>query len=277
MILNFNPDYQGEDGNGNPWLDRRVAYAYHVATDRNFLIDAAFLGDGKPSALIDLPWFSSWAPPQEELLSWPGYRADRDADIQLARELLGAAGYDPGSTFHLVIPDFMEFLIPGITEITKGMYEQATEMVWDIQPITVAELRDTLLGGTFVGSAPMVIGGIPNLDPTSRWSLFYVEGSPVNTGTYKYQPMEDLIAEMRITLSREKRMELAARGVRILLGQDEEHGLEGFAYTLVVGNSVKRNVLQPWWHVPDEFFTFTGNWHQLERSWIDVSHPGYQA
>ena len=48
---NFNPDWPGEDGLGNPWIDRRMWAAFHVATDRYLMIDTVYLGSAKPSAL----------------------------------------------------------------------------------------------------------------------------------------------------------------------------------------------------------------------------------
>ncbi len=92
---NFNPDWPGEDGEGNPWTDRRLAYAFHVATDRYLLIDAVYLGSAKISAIAQAPWFNqAWTVPPEELATWPGYRPDRDADLQMANELMDAAGVD---------------------------------------------------------------------------------------------------------------------------------------------------------------------------------------
>ena len=52
---NFNPDWPGEDGLGNPWVDRRMWAAFHVATDRYLMIDAVALGSAKPSALPRRP------------------------------------------------------------------------------------------------------------------------------------------------------------------------------------------------------------------------------
>ena len=58
-IFNYNPDWPGEDGLGNPYLDRRFCYALHLAVDRYLMIDAVYLGSGKPSGQEHTPWFNN--------------------------------------------------------------------------------------------------------------------------------------------------------------------------------------------------------------------------
>ena len=63
-LVNYNPDWPGEDGLGNPWVDRRFAQALHVAVDPYLMIDTVYLGSGKPTGLHDTPWYSTyWALP----------------------------------------------------------------------------------------------------------------------------------------------------------------------------------------------------------------------
>ena len=139
-IFNYNPDWPGEDGLGNPYLDRRFCYALHLAVDRYLMIDAVYLGSGKPSGQEHTPWFNKyWAIPEEELLSTPGYRPDRDADIADARAALDASGYDKDRKMILYAPDIWEQTYQGILETEKNMYEEALgiEIEFNIQPYTV--------------------------------------------------------------------------------------------------------------------------------------------
>ena len=75
--FNFNRDWPGWDGLGNPYLDRRFCQALHVAVDRYLMIDTVYLGSAKPTGQEDTPWYNSyWAIPEEELLTVPGFRPD---------------------------------------------------------------------------------------------------------------------------------------------------------------------------------------------------------
>jgi len=153
--FNFNAEWPGEDGNGNPWVDRRVTMAFHMAVDRFLQGDTVYLGDYKQSALPATPWFNTaWAIPDEELLTFPGYRPDREQEITELRLLLDAAGIEPGKDFFLISPDVWEQSYPGIVELTKAMYESATEMTMniDLQPYTVILQR--LEEGTEPGDIP---------------------------------------------------------------------------------------------------------------------------
>jgi len=126
---NFNADYPGEDGLGNPWIDRRFTQAMHVAVDRYLMIDTVYLGSGKPSGMGETPWYNSyWAIPEEELLQTPGFRPDREADIAEARALFDASGYDRSRGLTLIAPDIWEGTYPGILETEVGMYREALDL-----------------------------------------------------------------------------------------------------------------------------------------------------
>ena len=154
-IFNYNPDWPGEDGLGNPYLDRRFCYALHLAVDRYLMIDAVYLGSGKPSGQEHTPWYNTyWAIPEEELLSTPGYRPDRDLDIADARQYLDASGYDKDRPLLLYAPDIWEQTYQGILETEKSMYEEALgiEVSFNIQPYTV--LLQRWVSKTYPGGGP---------------------------------------------------------------------------------------------------------------------------
>ena len=51
MRFNYNTEWDE-----NPWLDRRVPYAFHLGMDRDSTIDFVYLGYGKPSAIQHINW-----------------------------------------------------------------------------------------------------------------------------------------------------------------------------------------------------------------------------
>jgi ABC-type transport system substrate-binding protein len=77
--------------NKAPWNDLRLTRAIDLATNRRQLIQQLHNGLGKVSGPVS--WMQeAWAIPQEDLETMPGYRVDKDADIEEARALWSAAG-----------------------------------------------------------------------------------------------------------------------------------------------------------------------------------------
>ena len=275
----FNDEWEGEDGLGSPWKDRRLAYAFHVATDRYQLIDAVYLGSAKVSAIAQAPWFNqAWTVPQDELATFPGYRADRDVDIKLARDLMSAAGVEPGSrTFYWITPDVWEQTYPGITETVRAMYEQAlgVELSMDIQPYTVILQR--LLDGTHPGQTPAWTNPPQDLDPTGEWNLTHVAGASSNFSQYNYPPAEEMILGMKGELDADKRKTTATELLKIFLGVHPDHGVDGMTGQPAVMNSIAPQVEWPYVNNSEDVYQFAHASHRYDDSWLDTEHPDFPA
>ncbi len=274
----YEPGWEGSDGQGNPYLDRRFAYAMQVAVDRDLLIDAVYLGAAKPSATHFCPWFSQyWTIPPEELRTVPGFRLDRDADIALCRELIDASGFDKDRTVTIYIPDLWEQTYPGITETTRNMYAEATgiNVELDIQPYTV--MQDRYDNKTFPGRAPTWTNPPADLDPTAQFTLSLKVGGASNLTQYNYQPVEDIVDVMSVTLDTEQRRDMALEVQRIGLGVDEEHGLEGIFGWFGVMNGIAPTIWWPYVNRPDDTWQFAHDSHNFDTVWMDSSHPDFPA
>ena len=274
----YEPGWEGSDGLGNPYLDRRFAYAMHVAVDRDLLIDAVYLGAAKPSATHFCPWFSTyWTIPAEELRTVPGFRIDRDADIQLCRELIAASGFDTSRTVTIYIPDLWEQTYPGISETTRNMYREATgvNIELDIQPYTV--MQDRYDNKTFPGRAPTWTNPPADLDPTAQFTLSLKVGGASNLTQYNYQPVEDIVDEMTTTLDNEQRRDMALKVQRIGLGVDDDHGLEGIFGWFGVMNGVAPQIWWPYVNRDDNTWQFAHDSHNHDDSWLDTNHPDFPA
>ena len=277
-LVNYNADWPGEDGLGNPWVDRRFAQALHVAVDPYLMIDTVYLGSGKPTGLHDTPWYSSyWAIPEEELLQTPGYRPDRDADIAEARALLEASGYDKSRGLKMIAPDIWEGTYPGVLETEVAMYREALdlEVEFDVQPYTVILQR--FVDGTYPGSGPQWGNPPAELDPTAPYNDFFTPEGSVNTLYYEYEPMADLARTMRRTLDREARLEMSHTAQRILLGTHPDHGLDGITTIPGVMNGISPVLWWPFVHHSDDAQQFAHASHRYDETWIDVNHPDYPA
>lgn len=274
----YQPGWEGSDGLGNPYLDRRFAYAMHVAVDRDLLIDAVYLGAAKPSATHFCPWFSTyWTVPPDELRTVPGFRLNRDEDIALCRELIAASGFDTDRTVTIYIPDLWEQTYPGITETTRNMYAEATgiNVELDIQPYTV--MQDRYDNQTFPGRAPTWTNPPADLDPTAQFTLSLKVGGASNLTQYDYAPTEDLVDEMSVTLDTEQRRDLGLKVQRIGLGVDEEHGLDGIFGWFGVMNGIAPTIWWPYVNRPDHTWQFAHDSHNFDTAWIDTNHSEYPA
>ena len=274
----YEPGWEGSDGLGNPYLDRRFAYAMHVAVDRDLLIDAVYLGAAKPSGTHYCPWFSDyWTIPAEELRTFPGFRIDRDADIQLARELIAASGFDTDRSVTIYIPDLWETTYPGISETTRNMYRDAVgfDVELDLQPYTV--MQDRFDNKTFPGRAPTWTNPPADLDPTAQFGLTLKRDAASNISQYDYAPVEEIVDTMTTTLDTELRRDMARQVQRIGLGVDETHGLEGIFGWFGVMNGVVPTIWWPYVDRDEDTWQFAHDSHNHDETWIDTSHPEFPA
>ena len=276
---NFNPDWPGEDGLGNPWIDRRMWAAFHAATDRYLMIDTVYLGSAKISALPETPWFSQfWAPTDDKLTTWPGYRPDRGEDLKLVNELMDATGFrDSGRVLNIILPDVWEERYPGITETIKGMYESAMgiELSIDIQPYTVVLQR--LVEGTYPGDGPSWTNPPSDLDPTSSWINGRVPGGSSNLYNYEHPRVTELAAEMKINLDLEEKKVMADEVIEIMMGVHPDTGWDGISPSIAVMNPIDHNAAWPWYHPNEDAFQFAHAGHNHFSTWVDTNHPDYPS
>ena len=274
--FNFNRDWSGWDGLGNPYLDRRFAQAMHLAVDRYLMIDAVYLGSGKPTGQEDTPWFNTfWAIPEEELLSTPGFRPDREADIEEARALLDASGYDVDRPIRLIAPEFWEVTYPGVLETERAMYHDAlgVEVQFDVEPFPVILQR--LIDGSYPGSGPQWTNAPVELDPTTAYHNRFIPGGSWNYFHYHYEPMAEIVKTMRVTTDQEVRRDLAHEAQRIAFGTHPDHGLDGISPTPGVMNGIAPSIWWPFMHRGEDSLQFAHDSHRHDDTWIDVLHPDY--
>ena len=272
MRFNYNQGYDD-----NPWLDRRVPYAFHVAMDRQAIIDFVYFGKGKPSTIQHLNWYHGWAIDQETTLTLPGYRPDKEADIADARKLLEAAGVEPGQQFPMIVADIFEGLYPGSSELYTNMYESALDISVSIDLLPYDAITQRLIEGTYPGSFPIWVGAGTG-DPTGAWNSRLVPGGGENWEKYDHPPTAEIVQKMQVTLDADARREMAREVSWILLGEDERYGLDGFAAQSVMGNGIDTSIHWPYLHMPrratHQVWEREG-WHWNREYWMDTSHPDF--
>ena len=273
MRFNYNADWAE-----NPWLDRRVPYAFHLAMDRDAIIDFVYLGKGKPSTIQRINWYHIWAIPDDEMRQLPGYRPSKEQDIADARVLLDAAGVDPEAEFPLVNAQEFEAAHPGSSELYANMFSDALGIPIKIVLQPHVSIFQQLAEGTFPGHVPIWLPSGTD-EPTSAWNNELVFGAGGNHERYNFAPGEEIVKEMQVTLNERERYELARETSLILLGEDERYGLDGFAPTSIVGNGIESSLYRPYLNLPERAKSTWGNegYHWNKEAWFTQHHPDIPA
>ena len=272
LAMRFNYNEQWDE---NPWRDRRVPYAFHVAMDRDNIIDFAYLGKGKPSTIQHLNWYHGWAIPDDEMRQLPGYKPVKDEDITMGRQLLEAAGMD-GAEFPLIVADIFEGLYAGASELYKNMFENSLGIGVDIQIAPYDEITQRLTEGKFPGHLPIWVGAGTG-DPTGEWNARRVFGASANLEQYRFAPVEEIVTRMKVTLDAEARREMARELSWIFLGEDDRYGLDGFDSFSVMGNGIDTSIVWPYVNLPEisKNVWEREGWHWRKEIWYDTTHPDY--
>jgi ABC-type transport system substrate-binding protein len=79
-----------------PFSDKRVRQAVDMLIDRPQIIETVMFGKGVISLPVVPAVRESAGMPEKEILTLPGFRPDKTADIAEAKKLLAEAGYGPG-------------------------------------------------------------------------------------------------------------------------------------------------------------------------------------
>ena len=253
-----------------------MAAAFSAAIDRFLMIDTVYLGDAKLTTDAGAPWFDEfWALEPDEVLTIPGYRPDREADITYTRQMLDASGLAEDHVFRVMVPDLWEASYPGITEISKAMYEDTMQRSFEIevQPYTVILQR--LSEGTYPGAIPAWTNPPSVLDPTGGWRNTILPGGSANLLFYDFQPTTDLVTTMQTTIDMNDRRDMAREVQRILAGIHPDHGLAGFTVSNGIMNGIQKQAAWPYMHISDDVYQFAAASHRHDETWLDSNHPEF--
>ena len=139
-----------------PFTDPRVRVALHLVTDRKSIADQQ-LGDGFWQDTGPLASGFAEALKPDELLTMPGWRAEKDEDIAEAKRLMDAAGHPTGAV------QFGVFTGAGATsaEVPVRVIDM-WQKVWPDMQLTVDQAADTAVFGTRQGRSDFDIVSYTN-------------------------------------------------------------------------------------------------------------------
>ena len=207
LCTRFNYNTEWAD---NPWLDRRVPYAFHLATDRAAIIDHVYQGQARPSAIQRINWYHPWSIPEDQLHRLPGFRSNKDEDIAYARELLAAAGVEPGSEFRMLFSDSFVDQHTDVLEIYASTYNTALDLDLRVDLRSNAIISQMPSEGTFPGHLPMPVPSSTG-DPIESWLEELVFDASENLEGYNFPPVEELIKGIAEQWDLDKRRETTSR------------------------------------------------------------------
>ena len=257
--------------NKEPWTDLRLTRAIDLAINRRQLIQQLHNGFGKVSGPVS--WMQeAWAIPQEELETIPGYRIDKDADVEEARALWDAAG---GSE------------LGQIDWVTSELW--ASRAAWSATPGIIAEMfnqafdTDQFNGITkpYLEIIPSWIEGdfdpffswIPNIEiPDARADM--IGAFTTGAGSNYWRVSDPYIDETLVKAKQELDYETAYQMVRDVQDYVMERGQ--------FGRSICYNYIYPWigynYNHPstkssEEGWNFLAVSLQAMEHWIDLDDP----
>lgn len=252
-----------------PFNDVRLRKAFHLATDRQQVIDVIWKGEGQMVGPVGAA-IKYWALPQEELESLPGYRQgpEREQDIADAVAAYEAAGRPP-------LPEMWFADVPSYIPAYSKTYGETmrknlgTDLKIAIRPyISILESfvrADCERGLIYWGFN----NGSIDLDD---WVYPFRTGEPRNLIRLSDPELDVLLDDQRREFNAERRRELGYEIQRYLLGVtgDKPGAYAALPYATLVQASVswpyyKNRVSFPWF----------GNSYWLANVWLDRNDAAY--
>ena len=240
-----------------PLDDPKVRRAIHLAVDRQALIDA-FTPVWEPAFVTRwLPIASPFATPVEELLQMPGYRPDKEADIEEARRLLAEAGHPDGfeTTFTAwTEAASSEVAVPAFAELLRT----SLNIRGEIEVVERARTPDVLKAGEFDLFKSDTYAS-PVLDPYPLWNTYIRTGASQNWSKYSNPDFDALLDKLAVEIDPDKRQELVNQGD--MLDENPPFFLIGFcAHSPMANQSVKGLAIgERLW----------SKWGRFETVWLD--------
>ena len=261
--------------NKEPWNDLRLTRAIDLAVNRRQLIQQLHNGFGKVSGPVS--WMQdAWAIPQSDLETTPGYRIDRDADIEEARALWNAAGG----------PE-----IGSIDWVTSELW--ASRAAWSATPGIIAEMFNRAFDtDQFNGITKPYLEVIPSwlahdFDPFFSWipnieipdaRADMIGAFTTGAGSNYWDISDPYIDETLLAAKQELDYETAFQMVRDVQDYVMERGQFGrsICYNYIYP-AIRFNYNHPQLSSPEEGWNFLDTSLQAHEQWIDPEDPSIEG
>jgi ABC-type transport system substrate-binding protein len=220
-VFTPNPIASSINAAGPPFSDLRIPQAISQAMDRRGLIQQLFQGNGVISASTPPGW-APYALPEAELITFPGYLPDRDADIADAKAMWEAAGGPDLGEFVFDIPDIFEGTYAGVSSLLTTHMHSVFGNEFRAELVPYATITSKLVSGQYGnGNNSMWWGWTnPPSDPDASVGLVSFRHS---TGTQGKQfgvvvpGLDALLDELALEFDVDRRIEMSHDVSRLIL------------------------------------------------------------
>lgn len=241
--------------NRPPYDDPRVRKAVFLALDRRRIYETVFGGLGSMGGPVT-PASTFWALPEDELMTMPGFREDRDADIAEARQLMEAAGLGDGhsdvirTVTRAQVNEVNELVVPMLAQI--GFSLSVDDVGTDFAALIAFESgRDYNIATSVKQSG---------IDPDLQLNLYHHTDGSRNYTDHSNPDLDRVMEEQSAEFDTERRLELVHEIQRELIENPGPAWTGSRGWAIAVRDYV-RNFSAPNW--PDEY-------HRAEEMWLDI-------
>ncbi|MEM7536141.1 MAG: ABC transporter substrate-binding protein [Chloroflexota bacterium] len=254
-LANFGAYWVFFNTNKETLSDPRVRRAILLGVSRQNLIKA-FSSQEQINLTRWVPQGDPYATSPEAIATLPGYREDKTADIEEAKQLLADAGYAEGLTLELLAAagPQAELIAPAF----QDMLQRNLGIEVEIRIIERALLTEEEKAGNFDLSLNTRGHGISDISP--RGNLWWRTGGSQNFGGYSNAEFDALLEQIDNEIDTEARAELITQAEDIL-DQDPPSYLVGYTFHLPMWNSKVKGV-----ELDNRAFA---EWGRMETVWID--------
>ncbi len=237
-----------------PFQDERVRRAIHLTLDRQQFVDLISQGLGVPAGPIT-PAFPELANTMEWLLSQPGYRKDKKADIEEAKRLMREAGYPDG------------FEVKGMFSTGSTSGDVAALLNDQMKPLSIklsveqVDYAGQWLPRSTRGEFELSnMGHVYSVDADSHLTPHFASDGNRNYGKFTDPKLDQLIKQQRNATNLEERRKVAQ--------ETEAYILEKAPVVFLYANT-ELLLYQPWVHNVISG-PFSGNHHNtVEWAWVE--------
>ncbi len=237
-----------------PFQDIRVRKAIHLAVDRHQLLELVEEGVGVPAGPVT-PTYASLANTMDWLLSQPGFRKDKQQDLEEAKRLLNEAGYGDGLTMNVLVSQSARN-----ADLMSLVGEQLKPLKITIKPEYVDYAGQWVPKSTQGEFELSHMSHALATDADAVLSPHFFTDAPRNYGKFSDEVLDDLIKKQKTALTLEDRRKYA---------QEAEKRLLELVPMVFMYNPSTILLAQPWVHNAGEG-GFSGTaMYTVEKAWVE--------
>lgn len=260
--------------------DVRHVRAVNMAFDRRLMIETFHQGLGQVSGPVT--WLQEgYAVPPAELNEYDGYRTDRDADIQAARQLWEQADGAALGEINIKVPDTWLGLWPDTTQVLPAMLNQALGVTQFVSTRTTynEEIIPNLSNGTFPNWFAWT-SQVSGPDPRSGMRQSFHSESTSNF-QHVNNPDLDALLDGALLETDYERSVSTVRDIQDILLENGQYG------NVILYNYISRGARWNYWKggvkvpatrdAPGQGFNIFSGHLNGGTWWIDTDDPSYQG